>query len=320
MDISATNVHMLWENCLELIKKEMNDLPFQTWVEPLVPLYIKNNTFYIQTFDNNHVNFLNKYYDLIKNAINLSSSINYDLKIVPEGYQEDESAEEKTTESSSQEFKSLLNPRYTFSSFVIGANNRFAHAAAVAVTESPARMFNPLFIYGDSGLGKTHLLNAIGNQIIENNPSAKVLYVSSEKFTNELINSLKEGKMSEFRDIYRKNDVLIIDDIHFLSEKTRTQEEFFHTFNDLYEAHKQIIISSDRPPNEMSTLEDRLKTRFAWGLIADISKPDLETKITILKKKGESENINIPDDVYLFIANNVVDRILQGAKEGYGAL
>ncbi|WP_084576826.1 chromosomal replication initiator protein DnaA [Sporomusa malonica] len=208
-----------------------------------------------------------------------------------------------------------LNPKYVFSTFVIGNSNRLAHAASLAVSEAPAQVYNPFFIYGGVGLGKTHLMHAIGHRIKENNPNMKVVYISSEKFTNELINSIISGNPESFRQRYRYIDVLLVDDIQFLSKKEHTQEEFFHTFNTLHEANKQIIISSDRPPREIQTLEDRLRSRFEWGLITDIQTPDLETRIAVLRKKAMMESLSVPNEVVVYIASRIENNIreLEGA-------
>jgi chromosomal replication initiator protein len=208
-----------------------------------------------------------------------------------------------------------LNPKYTFDAFVIGAGNQFAHAAAQAVAERPSKAYNPLFLYGGVGMGKTHLMQAIGAEVKRRQPQASICYLSSEKFTNEMINSLRYDRMISFRDKFRNVDVLLIDDIQFLAQKERTQEEFFHTFNALHESMKQIVIASDRPPKELAEVEDRLRSRFEWGLIADIQPPDLETKVAILQKKAESERVTLTTDLALYIASNVRTNVreLEGA-------
>ena len=210
---------------------------------------------------------------------------------------------------------SNINEKYTFNSFVSGPSNQFAHAAAMAVANNPATTYNPLFIYGGVGLGKTHIVHAIGNEIINKNTNLKICYYSSEKFTNELINSLRHAKMDEFRNKFRSIDVLLIDDIQFIAGKKSTQEEFFHTFNALYESHKQIVVTSDKFPKEIPDLEERLRSRFEWGLIADIQAPDIETKQAILKMKADQNNIDLPEDVAFFLANSVINNVRE--LEGY---
>ena len=242
----------------------------------------------------------------------LSAKISLEFLSV-EGPMTDRAPEKKKTTRSSgpriEDRLPYLNPKYTFSTFVVGGSNQFARAASLRVSEEPSRAYNPLFLYGGFGLGKTHLLHAIGNRALEKNPSLKVSYISSEKFMNELINSIRYDSATEFRNRYRSVDLLLVDDIQFIAGKERTQEEFFHTFNALHDAHKQIVISSDSLPKGIPTLEERLRSRFEWGLIADIQPPDLETKTAILRKKAEAEGIVLPDDVSLFIANKIKSSI-----------
>jgi chromosomal replication initiator protein len=312
----------LWESALNILKTELTEVSFNTWIKSAIPLSSTNGILKLGVPNNFTKEILEtRYKDLILNALKAISSQKYTIEIAiasEESVDLDESKVSKARKSSvtvSEDVPATLNPKYTFDSFVIGNSNRFAHAASLAVAESPAKAYNPLFIYGGVGLGKTHLMHAIGHYILQNNPRSKVVYVSSEKFTNELINSIKDDKNVEFRNKYRNVDVLLIDDIQFIAGKERTQEEFFHTFNALHDANKQIILSSDRPPKEIPTLEDRLRSRFEWGLIADIQPPDFETRIAILKKKADVENLNVSNDVMTYIATRIKSNIreLEGA-------
>ena len=307
----------LWQKSLEILRQEIAPVSFETWIVPIKPIAVSNSTVILKIDDSFIKNTVEtKYYNLIENTIKHLMGSNYKIAITEtENINTEEKAQSNKPEKQKSEFESNLNPKYVFSTFVVGNSNRLAHAAALAVAESPATAYNPFFLYGGVGLGKTHLMHSIAHYILENNPNAKVLYVSCEKFTNELINSIRDDKNEEFRRKYRNIDVLLIDDIQFISQKERTQEEFFHTFNALYDAHKQIIISSDRPPKEIKTLEERLRSRFEWGLIADINPPDYETRIAILKKKAENYNIVVNDEVYEYIAKNIVSNIreLEGA-------
>ncbi|MGL4731361.1 MAG: chromosomal replication initiator protein DnaA [Clostridium sp.] len=317
-----TQVKELWEKTLIILKEELTEVSFNTWIKSIEPISLENIALKLGVPNNFTKDILeNRYKDLIINSLKSISNKTYnvDFFVVSEEALEKELPKKEENKPNrlvaNDEMSAILNPKYTFDSFVIGNSNRFAHAASLAVAESPAKAYNPLFIYGGVGLGKTHLMHAIGHYIQDVNPKSKVVYVSSEKFTNELINSIKDDKNVEFRNKYRNVDVLLIDDIQFIAGKERTQEEFFHTFNALHEANKQIILSSDRPPKEIPTLEDRLRSRFEWGLIADIQPPDFETRIAILKKKADVENLDIPNDVMVYIATQIKSNIreLEGA-------
>ena len=317
-----------WPEIIEhlRIEHELSNVSFTTWIQPLKVYDVINNTVIILVNMNASVEYIEKKYLLpLKVCIAEITEKEFDVIFISEDDEklneiqnlEIETNQKKRSRSVFE--KAGLNPKYTFDTFVVGGNNKFAHAASLAVAESPGMAYNPLFLYGGVGLGKTHLMHSIAHFILTNNPKKKVLYVTSETFTNELIDSLKNGKisgnessMSRFRDKYRNNDVLLIDDIQFIIGKESTQEEFFHTFNHLHTAGKQIIISSDKPPKDIETLEARLRTRFEWGLIADISSPDYETRMAILQKKIELDNLqkyNIPDDVLTYIASNIKTNI-----------
>ena len=307
----------LWPRVMDLLKNELTEISYNTWIRTIEPLSINSNTIELGVpTDFNKGILESRYMALISNALRQITLREYTVIITIPSQEPAKKHTSSNDAGNTEELSnSILNPKYTFDTFVIGNGNRLAHAASVAVAEAPAKAYNPLFLYGGVGLGKTHLMHAIGHYILSQNPASKVLYVSSEKFTNELINAIKDDRNEEFRSKYRNIDVLLIDDIQFIGGKERTQEEFFHTFNALYEANKQIIISSDRPPKEIPTLEDRLRSRFEWGLTADIQSPDLETRIAILQKKAQLENLFIPNDVLVFIADKVISNIreLEGA-------
>lgn len=319
-------LQQIWTEALALIEPEMNDTSFNTWISVIEPQRVVpgENRIVLEVPSSFIKNILSeRYHILIKNTIQRVTSRAYDISFQsPEDAPEKVVAEplaaaEKNEVSSAPPQTSIgnLNPRYVFETFVVGNSNRFAHAASLAVAEAPAKAYNPLFIYGGVGLGKTHLMHAIGHYILQHNPGMKVFYASSESFTNELINSIRDDRNIEFRNKYRNVDVLLIDDIQFIANKERTQEEFFHTFNALHQYNKQIVISSDRPPKEIPTLEERLRSRFEWGLIGDIQPPDYETRIAILRKKAEMEQIRVPDEVLLYIAKRIQSNIreLEGA-------
>ena len=318
-----------WDDILHYIKEEheVSDVSFNTWLVPLdLYSFEQGNIVRIIVPDANFLGYIRKKYSfLIKVAIEEITSIKCEIDFIVKDQIEEEKAAHnqlinKTANKVSQEAlqNANLNPKYTFDTFVVGANNTLAHAASLAVAESPGEIYNPLFIYGGVGLGKTHLMHSVANFIMKNNPNAKILYVTSEKFTNELIDAIRNKNnisTTEFREKYRNNDVLLIDDIQFIIGKESTQEEFFHTFNTLYESKKQIIISSDKPPKDIETLEERLRSRFEWGLTVDIQPPNYETRMAILRKKEEMEGYNIDNEVIKYIASNIKSNIreLEGA-------
>ena len=299
----------LYEKVVDIIKSEISPVAYSTWFTSVTPEKIENNIFYFRVpIEYTRDMITKKYSELVKTAVVTASEGNIsDFVFLVDDRRNTPSVLDRFSDS--QEDVSTLNKKYTFQNFVIGESNRFAHAAAIAVAESPAENYNPLFIYGGVGLGKTHLLHAIGNRIKENDPTKKVLYLTSESFTNEFIDSIKSGKNTSFRDKLRNIDVLMVDDIQFIGGKEGTQEEFFHTFNHLYHNDKQIVLSSDRPPKDIRTLEERLRTRFEAGLMCDINAPDLETRIAILKKKTEEENFPIDDEIIQFIASKIKSNV-----------
>jgi chromosomal replication initiator protein len=329
-----------WKDCFDNIKRKVDRITYETIIKNVLPVVKDSNTLELTLQKAWQRDQLKKYMEPITDIfrekvgfmVNIELSIrqgeetlkyddyetadcnfNEPNKTLIKGYCE--ATAEKPIPLEYADSDKSLDPRYTFENFIVGSGNRFAAAAAQAVAEAPAGAYNPLFIYGGSGQGKTHLINAIGHMVMQRNPDARVVYVSSEKFMNDMIESISEKKMKQFRQKYRYVNVLLIDDIQFIKNKESTQEEFFHTFNELHGGKSQIVITSDRPPKDIPTLEDRLRSRFEWGLIADISPPDFETRIAILKKKAERDNIGIPVEVISFIAENITSNIreLEGA-------
>lgn len=316
------HLEQLWNNVLAKVEQKISKPSFETWLKSTKLLSHKGTSVTIAAPNSFARDWLeNHYVHLITGILTELTGEDLFIKFV---VQKDQDSDDFDLPAPKIQAKAadrhdispgMLNPKYTFDTFVIGSGNRFAHAASLAVAEAPAKAYNPFFIYGGVGLGKTHLMHAIGHYVLEHNPNAKVVYLSSEKFTNEFINSIRDNKAIDFRNKYRNVDVLLIDDIQFLAGKESTQEEFFHTFNTLHEESKQIVISSDRPPKEIPTLEDRLRSRFEWGLITDIAPPDLETRIAILRKKAKADELDIPNEVMLYIANQIDSNIreLEGA-------
>src|SRR6266576_1662338 len=334
MSVPSTSLpHNPWIRILDALEKKINRHSYDTWLKPTRFSHANGGILFIRvpTVEFRHVG--DKYADLIQEAIDNLGLEYQDVKFVTP---DDDPAATPVRHDGGLSNLSVvppsatgpiaqgrfdwdgaaqLNARYTFDAFVIGSGNQFAHAACQAVAERPSKAYNPLFLYGGVGMGKTHLMQAIGHEIKKRMPQAAICYVSSEKFTNEMINSLRYDKMTSFRDKFRNADVLLVDDIQFLAQKERTQAEFFHTFNALHESMKQIVIASDRPPKELAEVEDRLRSRFEWGLIADIQPPDLETKVAILQKKAEQEKVTLPTDVALYVASNIRSNVreLEGA-------
>ncbi len=313
---ASVNAREVWEEALAVIRGRISRQSFEAWFRPLTLGKVEENRmqihlpnrFFKEWFEEHYLGLLRSALeDLLFNKVEIRLLL--PDKDLTSPHPASEESGERRAPRRPRENGAQLNPRYTFDSFVVGTSNQFAHAACMAVADQLARTYNPLFIYGGVGLGKTHLLHAIGHHARQRDPRIRVSYVSSEKFTNDLINSIRFDATVEFRNRYRSLDLLLIDDIQFIAGKERTQEEFFHTFNDLYDASKQIVISSDRVPREIPTLEERLRSRFEWGLIADIQPPDLETKAAILRKKAQAQGVRLPDEVSLFIAKHVKSSI-----------
>ena len=308
----------LWEQVLGRIETQINSHSFYTWFKPTVYLGVRGNQLVVRVPDPVFRDWLTKHYSgVISEALREAAHPGLQVIFVADGATElppeparIEPIEEAEDAPPAPITSSLgLNPRYTFDTFIVGSSNQFAHAAARAVAEAPSRSYNPLFIYGGVGLGKTHLMHAVGQYVLTHSPGMRLTYISAERFMNEMINALRYDRIIDFRERYRSVDVLLVDDVQFIAGKEGTQSEFFHTFNALHDAQKQIVLSSDCPPHEMEELEERLRSRFEWGLIADIQAPDLETKVAILKKKAEAEAVPLPDNVAIYIAGKIKSNI-----------
>ncbi len=310
----------IWEPVKDYVRRNVTDVEYHTWFTRVKPQGFENGAYILGVPNSFAMDWLKQHYqNLLEEALRHIGApdpkIGFKvLPSTPEAMLEPEQ-KPKSTLPSFNDGRGRLNPKYSFEKFVIGPNNNFAHAAALAVAEQPGKAYNPLFLYGGVGLGKTHLMHAVGHSVAERFPDKRIEYISTETFTNDLINAIREDKMTSFKDRYRSIDLLLVDDIQFIAGKERTQEEFFHTFNALYEAGKQIILSSDRPPKDILTLEARLRSRFEWGLITDIQTPDLETRVAILRMNSEYRRVSIPDEVLEFIAKTVTNNIreLEGA-------
>jgi chromosomal replication initiator protein len=312
----------IWARCMELLRTRVNDHTVSTWLEPIICEEISEDQVVLSVPNNFFIGWIkDNYVKMIRDSLLEVTGTRYEMNFksrddfgnkgietVPEPRDQGAFLESM---SMTDEFalKRNLNPRYTFESFVVGGCNQFAHAAALSVSENPGKSYNPLFIYGGTGLGKTHLMSAIGYSVVSKDKTKKVSFSTSEEFTNEMINAIRFDRMVDFRNKYRNVDLLMIDDIQFLAGKERTQEEFFHTFNSIYEARKQIVLTSDRFPNEISDMEHRLRSRFIWGLVADMGTPDLETKVAILKRKAFEDSVDLPDEVAYFLAERIESNI-----------
>jgi len=322
MYMEFAEIEELWNKILEIIKEDLSPQAYNSWFSQTKAVKFGENELIISAPGDFCKDWLEKHYtifikDILKRTLGSDDNLKIEFRTAEQKFSapahSTPNLKKKTKKSEPflKNNKLALTPKYTFDNFVVGNGNRFAHAACLAVAQSPSKSYNPLFVYGGVGLGKTHLMQAIGRHIAQQNGKTKVLYISSEKFTNEMIDSIRDDRTVAFRDKYRSVDVLLIDDIQFLAGKERTQEEFFHTFNTLYDSNKQIVITSDSPPKDIPTLENRLISRFEWGLITDIQPPDLETRIAILRKKAQSENLNVPAEVINFIADKIPSNIRQ---------
>ena len=306
------DMKQLWDSACELLKSEINPVSYNTWIETnLTPVKLENDVLTLRIgIDAMKTMVNNRYAPLISNCLTQVAGHKMSVTILTRSELENDEVRAQAASSSGLAVGSVqLNPKYTFDTFVVGSNNRFAHAASLAVAESPADAYNPLFIHGGVGLGKTHLMHAIGHYVQQQYPEKRLLYITSENFTNELISAIQQNRNTEFRNRFRNVDILMVDDIQFIAGRDSTQEEFFHTFNALHTAGKQIILTSDKPPQEIARLEERLSSRFAWGLIADIARPDIETRIAILREKARQDHVNVGDDVLEMIAANVDSNI-----------
>jgi len=314
--------HAIWDDILAHVQKEIPDVEFRTWFQQVRPLGIENGAYTIGVPHSFARDWLKTHYaEIVEHALSElgapSPRVAFQVVAFQRSEQQDmfQHATAGNATDASRRTRVALNPKYVFSNFVVGPNNNLAHAAALAVAESPGRAYNPLFVYGDAGLGKTHLMHAVGHAVVDHYAELQVEYVTTEAFTNDLITAIREDRMNSFRERYRSIDVLLVDDIQFIAGKERTQEEFFHTFNALYESGKQIIVSSDRPPKDIPTLENRLRSRFEWGLITDIQAPELETRIAILTMNAEYRGVDVPSEVIDYIARHATSNIreLEGA-------